>query len=365
MLDVIIPSAKLIPEELQKIGKLPAVIYPVNQRIVFDYIYNQYRNVDSRFTVIGGENCGLLYKALSRYDSNKVDIMNLDTISDLGHTVYVALKDEQETVVINFGDTIVLEDVYDKNTDAIFCALDDVSSTWTFFEEEEGILTQIYDKINIAEKIQKKLFVGVFRISNVKDFRESLEYAFDNPITDISSFYTALQIYSRRHPFSFVYTDHWLDIGHADKYYSSKLEVNAREFNHISIDKNRGILRKTSDNIEKFIDEIKWYLKLPSDVEYVRPRIFEYSTDYSMPYISMEYYAYHTIHELYLYGDLNRNQWSDIFKRIRFVLQDFSRYSVQGEGILDSLSDIYINKTIERVNELKKSSEFISFFEKA
>ena len=39
---LIIPSAKLVPEELQKVGKFPGVIYPVNQKIVFDYLYEQY-----------------------------------------------------------------------------------------------------------------------------------------------------------------------------------------------------------------------------------------------------------------------------------------------------------------------------------
>ena len=44
-----------------------------------------------------------------------------------------------------------------------------------------------------------------------------------------------------------ILTNNWFDIGHEDKYYNSKLEVRAREFNHITIDKNRGILKKTSD----------------------------------------------------------------------------------------------------------------------
>ena len=37
---VIIPSAKLVPEELQHIGKLPGVAYPINQKIVFSYLYS-------------------------------------------------------------------------------------------------------------------------------------------------------------------------------------------------------------------------------------------------------------------------------------------------------------------------------------
>ena len=42
---LIIPSAKIVPEELQNLGKLPGVIYPINQKIVFDYQYEQYKNI--------------------------------------------------------------------------------------------------------------------------------------------------------------------------------------------------------------------------------------------------------------------------------------------------------------------------------
>lgn len=34
-------------------------------------------------------------------------------------------------------------------------------------------------------------------------------------------------------------------------------------------------------------------MKLPKNLEYVRPRIFSYSTEYNNPYVEMEYYAYH------------------------------------------------------------------------
>lgn len=42
---LILPSAKLVPGELQNLGKLPAIIYPINQKLVFDYIYDQYRQI--------------------------------------------------------------------------------------------------------------------------------------------------------------------------------------------------------------------------------------------------------------------------------------------------------------------------------
>lgn len=48
--------------------------------------------------------------------------------------------------------------------------------------------------------------------------------------------------YTQKYPMQPIKTDNWFDIGHEDKYYNSRLEVRAREFNHITIDKNRGIL---------------------------------------------------------------------------------------------------------------------------
>lgn len=175
-------------------------------------------------------------------------------------------------------------------------------------------------------------------------------------------FYRALKLYSTIHPLKAIKTNNWFDIGHADKYFNSKLEVKAREFNHIKIDKNRGILTKTSDDKDKFIGEIKWYLKLPADVEYVRPRIFSYSTSYSTPYISMEYYAYHTVHELFLNGDLDIRQWETIFKRIKFIVDDFKRYKVSDEYIVQALEDMYLNKTLQRFEKLKEDVRFTGFF---
>ena len=170
--------------------------------------------------------------------------------------------------------------------------------------------------------------------------------------------------YSKKHPMKSIKSNEWFDIGHPDKYYNSKLSVSAREFNHITIDKERGILKKTSDDKEKFIGEILWYLKLPADIEYARPRIFSYSTSYNNPYIDMEYYAYHTIHELFLYSDLTNNQWKDIFNRIKFIYDDFSRYKVKDKSkVMSSLKNMYLDKTISRLNQLRNNENFRPFFE--
>ncbi|MFI3163963.1 MAG: capsular biosynthesis protein [Bacillota bacterium] len=363
--DLIIPSATLVPQELQNIGKLPGIIYPINQRIVFDYIYDQYKNEVGQIDVICHQERVKIHRRLSSYKDSKIRIKDLELLEDLGHTLYFALEGKESPVFINFADTIIMDNVFDIKADTIFYSEEYISEAWTYFEVNDGILTSLIDKQKSNSTSKHKLFVGLFYIAYPQEFRKCLVQSFVSDCGLMSTFYYALQLYSKRYKFDVKKVSNWFDIGHADTYYNSKLEVKAREFNHITIDRQRGILRKTSDDKDKFIGEILWYLKLPSDVEYARPRIFSHSTSYENPYVEMEYYAYHTIHEMFLYGDLSYQQWIDIFDRIKFVCNDFKRYSVSDTKIKSSLEEMYLTKTIQRFEKLKKDVRFSNLFIKS
>lgn len=319
--------------------------------------------------IICGQGGEKIHDRLAHYVAqDKLILVDLPAVKDLGYTVQYSIRNITEPVIINFGDTVVSDfSPSEMENGGGYCYAEDIlSDKWTFFEEENGRLATIYDKTMQANKStgKRKLFVGVFYIRYTRYFYQCLKKAQTAKECKISTFYDALREYSLRYPLTAVKTDQWFDIGHADKYHHFGLEAKAREFNHISIDKRRGILTKTSDNKEKFIGEIKWYLKLPADVEYIRPRIFDYSTAYTAPYVAMEYYAYHTLHELFLYGDLNVQQWTDIFERIRFVCNDLKRYSVADGGIQAALTDMYLTKTVQRLETLRSESRFAPFFEK-
>lgn len=363
-MNVLIPSATLMPKELQNIGKLPPVIYPLNDGIMFDYLFKQYGTQADEIAIVCHEGAAKVHQRLEQYCTGNVQILDLPELKDLGHTIYYGMKEMSGPVIINFADTLVMDNIWDYKEDCFFYSESVPSDTWTFFEEQNGILTGIYDKTDAWMKSTRKLFVGVFQIMDSSLLLQCLEDAFMNEEKGISSFYHALKLYSTKRPIKTIYTDNWFDIGHADRYFHSKVEVQAREFNHIRIDRNRGILKKTSDNREKFIGEILWYMKLPADIEYVRPRIFSYSTHYTNPFVEMEYYSYHTLHEIFLYGDISAWQWQDIFERIRFILTDFRRYRTKGDGIKKSLEDVYLKKTLKRLRSLETDAAFEAFFRK-
>ena len=106
-MQVIIPSAKIVSEDLQNLGRLPAIVYPVNQRPVFDYLYKEY--VGSDFRVITFENSKTVEQRLSDYEN--VDVLKLDKLGDLGTSVYAGIKNQSGEGIINFADTIVEDNI--------------------------------------------------------------------------------------------------------------------------------------------------------------------------------------------------------------------------------------------------------------
>ena len=68
-MNVIFPSATVVPEELQKLGKLPAIIYPINQKIAFDYLYDQYKDVCEKMVVVCHEKADKVHRRLKNYNA--------------------------------------------------------------------------------------------------------------------------------------------------------------------------------------------------------------------------------------------------------------------------------------------------------
>lgn len=137
-MNVLIPSAKLVSEELQNIGGLPPIIYPLNGSILFDYLYKQYHDIADGIWIVCHENAEKVHRRLMPYYGGKVRILDLPEIGDLGHTVYFGLQQMEGPVIINFADTLVADDIYDREGDRFFYSESDPSATWTFFEDSGG-----------------------------------------------------------------------------------------------------------------------------------------------------------------------------------------------------------------------------------
>lgn len=372
MKTLLIPSATLIPKEMRnRFGEIPAILYPLNGMPLIEHIYRQYKDIVDNIVLVLHKKKELAIDYVTTKGLN-IKVIELDKMYDLGYTVfkgmeYICQNDSAEEVYINFADTLVFDELSSLCKDTFYCVQEKLNDTWTFFElDNAGSIKMIYDKTETTdneEPPELSMFVGCFYICESIDFFKYLSAAIEIENRPSDSFYIAIKMYSACHSVEFSIAQEWFDVGHSENYLHARTGVQARVFNTIEIDETRGILKKTSINKDKFINEINWYLKLPNKLQYLIPRIYNYSTARENPFIEMECYGYNTLHELFLYGQLPLYRWQNIFEKLRFVIRDMGRYSVVGaEDILRSMRDIYILKTIDRLDSLRKVSEFSSFF---
>lgn len=371
---LLIPSAHLIPESMRtQFGEIPSALFPLENTTVLEYLYNQFHeDVEEIYVVAQAKK--ILIEDYIRWKKLPIRVVSTsghslsDSISDGIHAI-IADHPGADEVIINFGDTY-LKDICAKSIpeDSLFYALTPLSNAWTFVEEENGILVSVTDKKQIptTEKTTLgKVAVGVFSISDCKLLLQCIFSAQKDSNKRINSFYKALMQYSENHALSFIETNGWVDTGHIENYYQAKTGVATRVFNSIEVDQNKGTMIKRSQNVDKFLDEIRWYLKIPSSLQYLLPRIYDYSLDRDNPYVEMEYYGYHTLHEMLIYSDLPLIKWQKLMEKLRYVINDMSRFTVTASDntLIQAMRDIYISKTINRLEELRKQKEFHSFFE--
>lgn len=366
---LLIPSAILISPVMKEIfGELPTALLPLNNMVILDRIYQIYRSKVDKICVAGFERFDLLenYINVKKLD---IELIKLQELGDLNQTIFdsieILLKKYKNIsqLLINFADLVFDPNLINKGNYIYYSNLDNINNPaeWTTFDFFNNTINTIYDKL--SDKCGNSVFIGAFSIANIYLFYKFLKEASDKQPDEISRFYRALYNYIAAANVEFVKVDEWLDVGHQFNYNKAKTNVAARSFNEISIDEVRGILTKKSKNKSKLLNEIKWYIKMPSALQYLTPRIYDYSLAYETPYISMEYYGYQTLHESFLYSNLALVKWESIFKKLLYIVLDMSKFTVEAQDdYKEILKSIYVDKVVSRLNMIRDDARFASFF---
>jgi hypothetical protein len=129
--------------------------------------------------------------------------------------------------------------------------------------------------------------------------------------------------------------------------------ANKRSFNTLSIDRVRGLIKKTSTDEKKLVKELEWYLKLPKDVQYLSPRITQWSKDPGEVNITMELYGYRALNTLWLEQETLSPVWEKVFEALSTCISDMEQYKTHmSRGLLYSVAkDMYLYKTLDRLKQ--------------
>lgn len=371
---VIMPSAKHVPLELQnEFGVIPTAMIPLDSRPALYYVAEYYQKRGFNLLVAAHESAERIVNYCSHHQELPITVFNVGETTSIGETVFNTLDSLTELpdeLVVNFADTCIAEDLFEGNV-VCFSRQDDIFR-WTTFQLDRDKLESISEKWTSKNShTPQNVFIGIFRIIDVPYFYKLLQESISTPSKNIDPFYDTIQRYfnnieSYRKTFQEVHN--WRDFGHLDTYYATKkeLSLNCRYFNDIHVDTRRGIIRKTSKNTQKFINEIRWYLKLPVGLQYMAPRIFKYDLSYNNPSIEMEFYGYPALNDMYLFGNHDIGVWNQVFTAVEQIIEDMMAYRFNPEdesNLQTSMVNMYEGKTIARLEKFINDSKF-AFFNK-
>jgi hypothetical protein len=131
--------------------------------------------------------------------------------------------------------------------------------------------------------------------------------------------------------------------------------MRSRSFNTIEVFPEKGLVRKSSTEVEKLRAEVLFYLNAPKEMQSNMPMLREYAGDYS--WYDMDYIEYKTLSEMATESELPWGSWYSVFKLIAGTLS--SPDADLGTVDFTDLYKIFVSKAINRArgldhNELKK-----------
>ena len=140
---LIIPSAKLINEELQsRYGKIVPVLIPIENGIVLDKLYKKYQNYYEEIVLTLYEEVENTLKIINLRNYPKLKIKVLSRLSDIGNGIKEVLSDynKLDTITnlsINFGDIYIDNINQYLNEDTICYSKNSGIDRWAFFEKKK------------------------------------------------------------------------------------------------------------------------------------------------------------------------------------------------------------------------------------
>ncbi|RLG16452.1 hypothetical protein DRN69_00795 [Candidatus Pacearchaeota archaeon] len=368
---IMILTGSKTPSDLASIfGELPSALVPVNNRPAIFWTMEKFINDGfNKFIVcVGFKEEKVKYFVENNFSKRaSIKFVKVDPKKKPGASLITGLKYvKTNNLLIILGDTLIYGKINLQN-DFILTSNDfrrEESYRWALALDGKGFLKDTFDKTKfISNKINNeklKLIIGVYFFTNVLLLKTISKNLKKNNI-EISEI---LKSYNRKKPMKLIDYKYWFDFGHLDKYYSSEkkfLQYQSRYFNFLKYDDILGTITKKSRDTIKFNNEIKWYLSVPKKIKVLAPRVIDYKIG-KKPFLTLEYYGYPTLSELYVFGDLHNYIWKNIIDRTMKILNLF--YKQKGNVKKEEYLEIYWEKLENRINRLlRENSEFRKIFQ--
>lgn len=333
---VLIPAAGDVPDGIVAISNVscPAMI-PVAGRPVIHWTLRNLQALGFRRFRIAVARAGMFVEDFvsSAIGADHVDFVVSSSHRGIGGTVLDLLEGVRTRSAL-----VVLGDRYVEFADTSFLEVDE---------------TLAFVRASAEQPVDD---VGACYLADVELAREvAKSAAVAGPIT----LSTILGGVDERATVRAVEATQWVDAGRPDHPPArDAAPLVGRHFNQLSFDSTFGTVTKRSTNVDKFVDEIAYLGLLPDDVAVLFPRVLHASTDRSDPHLTMEYYAYPSLADVFLFEDVDDRVWRRVFDHLHTVLESSMwRHRAPMSG--DDVHAMYLDKPRARLTSITEPAPLV------
>ncbi|MEO5804143.1 MAG: sugar phosphate nucleotidyltransferase [Verrucomicrobiota bacterium] len=340
-----------------------SAMVPVNGRPIIHWLLNYLRGKGITRVVLGLRPTETrLPRFVHQAFGQILEIISVPIAEDLGpgFTLLKCLEQlkANESCLIVLGDTLFEfpKDARDQfNESFVLTSKVEDASRWCLANVDAAQRVSGLDNKPAENPADWPALVGVYYLRDCAPALQSLQSALEREVGSLQ-LSDALQPYIEKNQLRAFPAGEWFDCGNLDFLTSSRRRLlQARSFNTIQIDDLHGTITKRSEHTTKFLNEINYYRLVPGDLATFFPRLVDFSLDPKNLFLTLEYYGYPTLSEIWTFEDMGENYWKGVFQSLQRILTCFERYSI--ELLPAATFNFYWQKTFERLNTFAGQNE--------
>jgi len=351
---VLVPNwARLSPDMQAETGCKYALFIPLGGAPIYKHIISQYQCDGHRVRMIFLLSPEAPELDIDRAATTPIEVIRPEESGSIGETVLAGLTriTPGDAVAVHMADTLLDIDGVPLG-DTVYVQSRSDLYRWTSISVDATGRVKITNDREAIEPCGPRLVcVGLFSFEDGERFAAELVRALEQRGPRREPFFVALESYSSYRPMDLRPTQRWMDCGHVDGYYESRLSYqNLRHFNSLSYDPVRGRVTKKSLNAEAFRKQIRWFKQIPDEVAPFLPRVFD-SSDGADPYITMELLSIPTLGDLFVSQRLNLGSWNDVVRSVACIQSCFAEKAVKSSLAPQLARAVYFEKTLSRLKD--------------
>jgi hypothetical protein len=338
----LIMSGAIVGQELAiEFGPLPPAFLPVGPHRLYDLQMAELKGQGAVHLVLPET------FAVSTFDEARladlgVEIVTLPEGLRLGEAIVYAVNSLGKgdlPVHILHGDTLITAPPVSA-LDVIVGGNSGGDYSWAEIEQRNGRIAAL-KIIPAGEEGQgRPVAAGYFAFSSSLDLVRALTRA-------RGDFVDGVNVYLADHAVALHRTEDWLDFGHLQTFFRSRLAVStARAFNTLRMD---GLTaRKSSADEGKMMAEARWLRNAPSNLQIYCARMIETGVVDGRGFYLTEYEYLPVLSELFVHGAIGRKAWLRILASCESFLSLCAGHRGEGSGDA-ALAALAVDKTHARL----------------